>query len=128
MACSSRSLSRPDPVKNLPKMIWSIGLQAGSRGQGRIAEGKEVNYAIAHIVTPITSISGKSISRNYTAAPPSASLNSLYSKLSASASQLASTTFSLTPTVPHTSAPSRDSTTTRTGAAVPAFAFTTRTL
>src|SRR5579883_1824326 len=57
----------------------------------------------------------------------SSSLNSLYSIESTSASQLASITFSLTPTVPHTSLPSRDSITTRTRAAVPARGFTTRT-
>src|SRR5947208_10855602 len=56
------------------------------------------------------------------------SLNSLYSKLSIKASQLASMIFSLTPTVPQTSSPSRDSITTRTRAAVPARALTTRTL
>ena len=57
-----------------------------------------------------------------------ASLNSLYSKLSTRASQLASMMFSLTPTVLQTSAASRDSITTRTLAAVPARALTTRTL
>ena len=58
----------------------------------------------------------------------SESLNSLYSIESTSASHDASIMFSLTPTVPHTSEPSRDSITTRTRAAVPARAFTTRTL
>ena len=48
--------------------------------------------------------------------------------LAARAIHEASMTFSLTPTVPHTSWWSRDSITTRTRAAVPSFAFTTRTL
>src|SRR5262249_52369978 len=56
------------------------------------------------------------------------SLESLYSKASASASQLASRTFSDTPTVPQTSLSSLDSMTTRTRAAVPARALITRTL
>ena len=56
------------------------------------------------------------------------SLNSLYSKESTSASQLASMMFSLTPTVPHTLPSSRLSMTTRTRAAVPSLALTTRTL
>jgi hypothetical protein len=53
---------------------------------------------------------------------------SLYSTLSTSASQLASMMFSETPTVPQIDCLSRDSITTRTRAAVPARAFTTRTL
>ena len=47
---------------------------------------------------------------------------------SASASQLASITFSLTPTVPHTRWPSVLSIDTRTRAAVPSWALITRTL
>lgn len=58
----------------------------------------------------------------------SASLNSLYSTLSTSASQLASMTFSLTPTVLQTSFSSRLSMTTRTRAAVPSAELMTRTL
>src|SRR5205823_14944202 len=58
----------------------------------------------------------------------SSSLNSLYSIESTNACQLASMMFSLTPTVPQTSLLSRDSMTTRTRAAVPALALTTRTL
>jgi hypothetical protein len=52
----------------------------------------------------------------------------LYSTLSTSASQLASMMFSETPTVPHRDCLSRDSMTTRTRAAVPSRALTTRTL
>src|SRR5208337_2905111 len=57
-----------------------------------------------------------------------ASRESLYSKASMSASQLASMTFSETPTVPQTESWSRLSITTRTRAAVPARALMTRTL
>jgi len=53
---------------------------------------------------------------------------SLYSTLSTSASQLASMMFSETPTVPQMDCLSRHSITTRTRAAVPARALTTRTL
>src|SRR3990170_847577 len=57
------------------------------------------------------------------------SLNSLYSILSTSASQLAVITFSWTPTVPQVLPPSSWlSITTRTAAAVPASELITRTL
>ena len=56
------------------------------------------------------------------------SLYILYSKLSTSAIQLASMTFSLTPTVPHMSNSSSLSMTTRTAAAVAASELMTRTL
>jgi hypothetical protein len=55
-------------------------------------------------------------------------LKSLYSILSTSACQLASITFSDTPTVPHLFLPSPDSIRTRTRAAVPSAAVKTRTL
>ncbi len=55
-------------------------------------------------------------------------LKSLYSILSTSACQLASITFSDTPTVPHLFFPSPDSISTRTRAAVPSAAVKTRTL
>ncbi len=58
----------------------------------------------------------------------SESFSSLYSTLSTSASQLASMMFSDTPTVPQSESWSRDSIITRTRAAVPARALTTRTL
>ena len=64
----------------------------------------------------------------YFASACSRSLISLYSILSTKASHEASTIFSLTPTVDHTSRLSCDSIITRTLAAVPARAFTTRTL
>jgi len=56
------------------------------------------------------------------------SLCSLYSTLSRSASQEAWMIFSDTPTVPHRLSLSRDSMITRTRAAVPSRALTTRTL
>ena len=64
----------------------------------------------------------------YFASVCSRSLINLYSILSTKASHEASTIFSLTPTVDHTSRLSCDSIITRTLAAVPARAFTTRTL
>jgi len=59
---------------------------------------------------------------------PTRSRRSTYSKLSTSACQDASTTFSETPTVPHVRVPSVDWISTRTLAAVAASAFKTRTL
>src|SRR5262249_41449913 len=56
------------------------------------------------------------------------SLSNTYSRLSTSACQDASTTFSETPTVPHVRTPSVDWISTRTFAAVAASAFSTRTL
>ena len=64
----------------------------------------------------------------YFASACSRSLINLYSILSTKASHEASTIFSLTPTVDHTSRLSCDSIITLTLAAVPARAFTTRTL
>jgi hypothetical protein len=59
---------------------------------------------------------------------PEADFWILYSTLSTRASQLASMTLAETPTVPQSDCLSRDSITTRTRAAVPSRALTTRTL